>query len=635
MLAACGYTWLTIASTTDLQLIANRSTSPLPIAGTEIPIAGFYFAAPFILLGAFLYLHLYLFRLWKLLADLPAVFPDGATLDAKAYPWLMNAMVRFRVLRLRGETSVTSLIETVLCVTLAWVLVPATLTALWLRYLPRHDWLVTLLQVGLIAFSVWSGQTFYRTTFNLFSPEFGGAMPRIATQVVFLILVTIFLVPLAFVSLETALCLIVIVLTGRGRLAMVAFGALLVATGLCSTCRAWTLPATACAAVLTMAFSWGAISGGLNAHLSAEDISVKPPGWTGLASDERKELAQVKGAQLERANLYHVEANRAFLANADLQDADLREASLDFADLRNANLQGADLSGAHLRSAHLQGALLKGARLVRTELDHSNLQSANLHGAQLQLASLIRAQAQGADLNSASLEGANLRHAQLQGSNLEGAQLQGAHLIAARLQCASLNGASLQGTRFSMALLWHVNATDFGLADLSGADFTTLVTDPERQVLRSSLDPGDPSTGEKIEKCLASDQTIEFISSFAALSGQVLVNNPVPKALSHVDQSLLTMDEVEYCKQLVRWLLSGGYRALFSDAYPALTEYATANEVVGRFVSDFSRPIPQPLPVQDLACEVLNGAEAGAIPIVARYEETLKQIAGRCSTHSP
>jgi hypothetical protein len=46
VLAACLYSWLTIATTTDVNLITNRASSPLPIIQTSIPIVGFYWVAP-------------------------------------------------------------------------------------------------------------------------------------------------------------------------------------------------------------------------------------------------------------------------------------------------------------------------------------------------------------------------------------------------------------------------------------------------------------------------------------------------------------------------------------------------------------------------------------------------------------
>lgn len=57
LLAACLYSWLTIATTKDVDLITNRASSPLPIIQTAIPIVGFYVVAPIILLCIYFYFH--------------------------------------------------------------------------------------------------------------------------------------------------------------------------------------------------------------------------------------------------------------------------------------------------------------------------------------------------------------------------------------------------------------------------------------------------------------------------------------------------------------------------------------------------------------------------------------------------
>jgi hypothetical protein len=56
-LLGCVYTWLAIAATTDAGLLTNTPTSKLPILDTSIPIAGFYWVAPFLLLLLHLYFH--------------------------------------------------------------------------------------------------------------------------------------------------------------------------------------------------------------------------------------------------------------------------------------------------------------------------------------------------------------------------------------------------------------------------------------------------------------------------------------------------------------------------------------------------------------------------------------------------
>src|SRR5262249_39613734 len=93
LLLACLYSWLTIATTTDVRLLTNSASSPLPLVGTEIPIVGFYIVAPLILFSFYLYCHLYLQRYWEGLAALPAVFPNGRSLDRRTYPWILSDLV--------------------------------------------------------------------------------------------------------------------------------------------------------------------------------------------------------------------------------------------------------------------------------------------------------------------------------------------------------------------------------------------------------------------------------------------------------------------------------------------------------------------------------------------------------------
>ena len=77
-----------------MQLILNTASSPLPIINTPIPIAGFYVVGATLLAAVYCYLHFYLQRLWRTLATLPAVFPDGIALDDKTDPWLLTNLVR-------------------------------------------------------------------------------------------------------------------------------------------------------------------------------------------------------------------------------------------------------------------------------------------------------------------------------------------------------------------------------------------------------------------------------------------------------------------------------------------------------------------------------------------------------------
>ena len=124
---ACFYSWITIGSTSDAHLLTNTRASKLPLLGVEMPISIFYFVGPIILLCTFLYLHIYLQRLWERLSSLPAIFQDGHTLDEKVYPWFFVGFARSHLPRLRNRRPAFSRFQFIACVVLAYSLIPITL----------------------------------------------------------------------------------------------------------------------------------------------------------------------------------------------------------------------------------------------------------------------------------------------------------------------------------------------------------------------------------------------------------------------------------------------------------------------------------------------------------------------------
>ena len=177
MLLACAYSLLTIFSTKHAALLTNSATSPLPIIQTGVPIAGFFIVAPIFLFGMFLYFHIYLQRLWEGLADLPAIFPDGRPLDKRAYPWLLNGLVRSHFKLLRSERPPLSRLQAFVSILLAWCTVPAMLFLFWERYLPRHHWWGTGPNIALLAASIGFGIFSYRLTRRTLRGEDWGQLP--------------------------------------------------------------------------------------------------------------------------------------------------------------------------------------------------------------------------------------------------------------------------------------------------------------------------------------------------------------------------------------------------------------------------------------------------------------------------
>ncbi|MFE1885238.1 pentapeptide repeat-containing protein [Streptomyces diastatochromogenes] len=178
---------------------------------------------------------------------------------------------------------------------------------------------------------------------------------------------------------------------------------------------------------------------------------------------------KLNGAFMSDANLSETWANGTSLRDAILPRATLADAQLYGVDFTGAYLFGADLAGAFLSlkhpdqdsdretptnmtSANLSTAVLIGADLIGTNLTGADLTYANLTrahlgadgelpAAKLTRANLTDALLEDADLIGANLEGANLKDADLTGANLEGANLKNANFTGASLKGANLKGA--------------------------------------------------------------------------------------------------------------------------------------------------------------------------------------------------
>jgi uncharacterized protein YjbI with pentapeptide repeats len=425
MFLACVYTWLTVATTTDPLLLTNSISSPLPIIRTEIPIAGFFWVAPLILLAMYLYFHIYLQRLWETLADLPAVFPDGTRLDKRAYPWLLNGLVSSHFKLLQDSRPRFARLQTGLSVLLGWWTVPVTLLVLWLRYLPRHDWLGTILHIALTIAAIGSGILFYRAATATLRREM---KPSLSWKQ--------YMVNARGVKRGAFVLVMCVVFFGFS------FGAI---HGIPhDTDHAANI--SALDARLWVPRLMEVLGNSTFVDFIEENISTKPANWVEKKDDQRN-LGLIKGARLKNANLAYARARSAFLVKADLRRVNLYGADLSDADLRQANLQGANLNYANFSGARLEGVILQetklqGVNLTGYHFDNDNLQGINLSGAYLQNISFDRANLQGANLEEARLQkirlgDANLKNANLSGARLDevffaGANFEGIHLINAK-----------------------------------------------------------------------------------------------------------------------------------------------------------------------------------------------------------
>jgi uncharacterized protein YjbI with pentapeptide repeats len=503
MLLACIYSFLTIVKTTDVGLITNSTSSPLPIIGTEIPIVGFYWFAPLILLALYFYFHLHLQRLWESLSDQPAIFPDGVPLHKKAYPWMLNWLVTTHFVQLRSNRPALSRLQVFIAGVLAWWIVPLTIYCFWERSLSKHDWAETIIQIGLLVVAIWSGLGFYNRCKETLRRE---NQPLFFTGIL-------------LKSLKTykwgALIILLVCVFSFGVIEGIdyEFGTdkYLEATSSMDelrTCFQSTRHELEAIKVwLPCIFS--IFDDKWVADFDHIDVSTKPPNWTG---HDDKEIALVKGASLSNTKLQYTRARESFLVNASLHSADLEGAWLTWADLTNANLSYADLRAAKLIHANLSGANLTFSKLNSLESlkkvflneNHQNNIIDNMLEIEKESNPIIMAfrallsiktiplkgeiasewtkpkSGWGANLQEANLTKAILIQTNLQGANLMMAKLQKADLSFADLSEVTLRGADLRG-----AILL---GTNFNEAKLSGTDLSGAIHLKQEQINKACVD---------------------------------------------------------------------------------------------------------------------------------------------------
>jgi len=414
----CVFTWLTVFGTHDVQLLnsAVASSARLPILGTDIPLLQFYLAVPVLLLFLYVYFLLSLQRVWEELADLPAVFPDGRSLDKKASSWMLNGLVCLHFARLAGSQRVLARWQARMAAAVAWGLVPATLTLLWGRYLRMHDVWATALQVVSVGLAVGAGVGFYRlatATLRAGGTNAPGRQRRWVRA-------------LADTRAASGLVALVVVAV----LGVFSHGAIegvnmrLVTRGITrSPAPYWPIDSR-----VWVPKALGLVGVHAFAAIDESDLSTKPANWSG------QEIRLVKGADIGRRDLRFADAYGAFFVNAYLKETDLRGA-----DLRGADLRGANLKFADLRDANLYGAKLQSADLTHCLLDRAVLTRADFRETVLAQASLRGVKAQHADFSNADLTGADL-----QGADLQGVNLQGAATVAVKMRGADLTGAQIR-----------------------------------------------------------------------------------------------------------------------------------------------------------------------------------------------
>ena len=438
--------------TTDVRLLLNSSALPFPKLGNLLPTTGLFLGGPIVLLILSLRFHFLLLRLWGSMAALPAVFPDGQTLE-KDGPWYLMGLVR-RHFRWQGESrAAMTAFEAALSAVLAYWIVPATLFFFWLRYLTRQDFRGTLLHVFLVTAAVATATSVPFIVSRVLRP--GDIRLPKSRNVLRMILGT------TRAALAVG-CLLFVISLGVNR------GLPLDKTGspagsAAADPRRWA--ATAFQSVGYRPY----------ADLNEASLSTPLPKGTPWTDDN---LAKISGARLNEMNLRYARAYRAFLVNAKLWRANLEGIYLSEADLRGANLREtllrsgifdrSLLSHAVLVSANATGANFSSSDLRFADLSYGTFESAVLSNARASGASLYAVDLRNAQLLRTDLSRTDMRDTRLEHAVLSFAGLEQTDLSSARLEDASLTGARCKGTIFLDADLKNV---DLRGASLMGAVF--------------------------------------------------------------------------------------------------------------------------------------------------------------------
>src|SRR6267378_3636207 len=441
---------LLIAFTTDVHLLLNASALPFLRLGNALPMTGLYLGGPLVLLALSLRFHFLLLRLWGSMAALPAVFPNGQTLE-KDGPWYLMGLVR-RHFRWQGESrSAMTAFETVLSTVLAYWIVPVTLFFFWLRYLPRQDFRGTLLHVLLMTLSVATATCVPFVVSRVLRP--GDIRLPKSKNILRMVLGT------TRAALATG-CILFLFSLGVNR--GLPFDRTTATGESPADVRRWA----------AMVFQ----SVGFRPYADLTEATLSTPPPRGAVWNDQT-VEGIAGARLNQMNLRFARGYKAFLVNAKLWRANLEGAYLSEADLRGANLREAQLRSAVLDRAQLTHAILVSAKATGTNLTASDLRFADLSYGTFENAVISNAKVSGASLYAVNLRNAQLLRTDLSRTDMRDAKLEHAVLSFANLEQTDLSSAKLSEANLTGAYLKGAILLDADLkkADLRGAFLTGAV----------------------------------------------------------------------------------------------------------------------------------------------------------------
>lgn len=446
----CVFSLLILGSMTHADIVLPKGVIKLPFVDLEIPTSYFFWIGPllvFVISFTFLF---QLYRSWEAMMVLPAVYPDGKTVDRKVHPSLINCINFYEWVQLKGKRPPLLWTQKLLCYWSVYYLPPITLVYYWKRYLITHDEVGIAWHILLIALAFWTGQMIQSLQKSIAKGQkiggrnAKGGLPNPLRARMARLWEVIKNNPREWDSTSHYFWL-------NKKHVLVHLASISIFAGLATVFRIGMLPECGVSSVILKRFH-PLFRSQIVADLRDAKLAETPSGWidnptSDKERDKNKTLASKMIAQnLSGLRLEYARLNNMFLAGFSLQGAHLQ----------GADLEGANLERAHLESADLEWAYLRGADLVGADLQEADLQGANLQGANLQEAKLGGADLQEANLQRADLQGAKLGGAKLQRADLDGADLRRAYLKEAYITQEQLDSAITDSlTKVSLPLVVH------------------------------------------------------------------------------------------------------------------------------------------------------------------------------------
>ncbi|MEM8792555.1 MAG: hypothetical protein AAGE80_13120 [Pseudomonadota bacterium] len=148
MLALLVFVGVTLLDHKDADFFAFGASTQLPLVGVSVPPEAFFWTAPILTAALYVYLHLYLINLWVELGRAPAHINGRPLIDRVTPSLIVAAALWYRDLRRSDSCSGVRpfrIASTLIGFLLIWVFGWVVLITLWVRSMPAHLELMTLM----------------------------------------------------------------------------------------------------------------------------------------------------------------------------------------------------------------------------------------------------------------------------------------------------------------------------------------------------------------------------------------------------------------------------------------------------------------------------------------------------------